>query len=337
MSGDSDYSASQSPPSPYSSAASPSSAYKATDPAADGYGPYSSPQTDPTKSSSPAAISQSFGNGVNMQPSYQANGNVDLGWDLLKPIKAIKTVRLEIEAFAVNAAVRWISEAAARGYTIIATYHSFDAINNKPASDDPKHMQAAIQFWRGNYQKLSAGGSFIINLMNEWGHNSIDAKKYADQYNQAITSVRSFYNGPIIIDLPGSGQLAKVAADAVSGAGGATPIQDQNVILSAHVYPTTWNGKGPMTPADLDILAATGRRCMIGEFGDDNTNGKTDWRAIVDYAKSLSWPVLAWAWDGDGTIMNIMRPEFQPFVSGKPFASYEINSQYADIVLPYIA
>jgi hypothetical protein len=71
-----------------------------------------------------------------------------------------------------------------------------------------------------NYKTLTAAGSFMLNIMNEWGHKTINAKSYADQYNGAIRQIRSYYGGPIIIDLPGYGQLAKVAADAVTGAGG---------------------------------------------------------------------------------------------------------------------
>ncbi|RQP98872.1 cellulase family glycosylhydrolase [Burkholderia stagnalis] len=347
--GDTDYGASQNPSSPYGASGSTDGSYAQSVPtggpygdsstasASGGYAPYSNPQSAPVSSSNPSASRQIFGNGVNLQPSYQANGNVDLGWDLLKPISSVKTVRLEIEDFSVDAAVRWISEASKRGYTVIATFHSYDAINNKSASDDPKHMQLAIQFWNSNYKKLSAAGPFTINIMNEWGHKSIDAKTYAAQYNAAVSAIRSYYDGPLIIDLPGSGQLAKVAADAVSGAGGISPIQDRNVILSMHVYPKTWNGKGPLTLADMDLLVATGRPCMIGEFGESNETPDTDWRAIVAYAKSLYWPVLAWCWDGDGGIMNIMQPEFQPFVAGKTNPYYRINSEYANIVLPFLS
>nr|WP_296650361.1 hypothetical protein [Paraburkholderia sp.] len=104
-----------------------------------------------------------------------------------------------------------------------------------------------------------------------------------------------------------------------------------------HVYPKTWNGKGPLTLADIDLLVATGRPCMIGEFGESNETPDTDWRAIVTYAKSLDWPVLAWCWDGDGGIMNIMQPEFQPFVAGKINTYYSINSAYANIILPFLS
>lgn len=333
--GGADYGASQNPADSYAPSVPTGGPYgnASTALVSGGYAPY----TKFAPVSTPSSSRRIFGNGVNLQPSYQHKGNVDLGWHLLDKIASVTTVRLEIEASAVDAAVRWIAEAKARGYTVIATFHSFDAINNKPASDDPKHMQLAIQFWSANYTKLWAAGPFMINIMNEWGHPLIDAKTYASQYNTAINAIRALhYDGPLIIDLPGFGQLAKVAADAVSGASGITPIQDQNVILSMHVYPEAWNGKGGLALADVDLLVATGRPCMIGEFGESNKTPKTDWRAIVTYAKSLSWPVLAWCWDGDGANMNIMMPEFQPYVAGTANPNYYINSQYADIVLPFL-
>jgi mannan endo-1,4-beta-mannosidase len=342
--GGSGYSGSQGPSSSYDGSNSsegyqeslaPSDGYSLSTSDGGGYSAYSQPKS--AQNTSSRLGGRLFGNGVNFQPSYQQNGDVDLGWTLLKTIGAVQTVRLEIEVTAVTAAVRWISEATSQGYTVIATFHSFEALDDKrPASDDPKWMQRAVQFWSSNYKKLSAAGPFMINIMNEWGHKSIDPKTYADQYNSAIRTIRGFYPGPLIIDLPGYGQLAKVAADAVTGAGGITPIQDRNIILSMHVYPQTYNGKAGLTTADLDHLVETGRPCMIGEFGEDNKNPNTDWQAIVTYAKSLNWPVLAWAWDGDGEIMNIIYPEFQPFVAGKTFP-YSINGQYANVVLPFLS
>ncbi len=341
------YSESQNAASPYASSTSADSSYS---PSQSGSGPYGDTSTgsssggygsDDAAQSKPAETPNTsrfmFGHGVNMQPSYSENGNVDLGWDLVKSIPSIKTVRLEIEAFAVDAAVRWISEASARGYTVIATYHNFDAIDHKPPEDDPKHMKMAIDFWNGNYKKLSAAGPFLINIMNEWGHATIKAKAFADQYNVAIREIRAYYNGPLIIDLPGSGQLAKVAADAISGAGGISPIQDRNIILSMHVYPVTWNGTSPLKPEDVDLLARTGCPCMIGEFGESNQTPNTDWRAIVTNAKSNNWPVLAWCWDGDGGVMNMMWPEFLKFVPGQPNPNYRINQDYANIVLPFLS
>jgi hypothetical protein len=46
---------------------------------------------------------------------------------------------------------------------------------------------------------------------------------------------------------------------------------------------------------------------MIGEFGTGDP-GSADWSSLVDYAKSLGWPVLGWAWNGDGGSMNMIAP-----------------------------
>lgn len=333
--GGSGYSQSQQPISPYGAQRGDYSASVPGAGSSRAYAPYTTPDPGNGRGSNSKPASRIFGNGINLQPSYQAGGEVDLGWSLMKPLSAIQTLRLEIEDFAVDAAARWIYEASTRGYTVIATYHSFKAIDHPSPADDAKHMARAIQFWNANYKKLAEAGPFIINVMNEWGHKTIGAKAYADQYNQAIAAIRSYYSGLLIIDLPGYGQLARVAADAVTGAGGITPIQDRNVVLSMHVYPQTWNGKGPLTVADLDLLAATGRPCMIGEFGESNEAPNTDWSAIVSYARLLSWPVFAWCWDGDGGVMNVMLPEFQPFVPGKTFPYY-INARYENLVLPFL-
>jgi Cellulase (glycosyl hydrolase family 5) len=349
MSGDStDYSSSQNPSSPYASATSSDTGYSPSQSTGNGYsnaasspGGYSQAQD---QQSVPASqrdnSSQIIGNGVNLQPSYSENGDVDLGWELMKSIPAIKTVRLEIESFAVDAAVRWIEEANDRGYKVIATYHNYEAIKGDRSPDyDPYYMGLAAEFWSNNYAKLRSGGPFLINVMNEWGHKTITAKNYASLYNDSIREIRLSckYNDPLILDLPGSGQLARVAADAVTGAGGISPIADKNIVLSMHVYPITWNGKTSLKQDDVALLVKTGYPCMIGEFGESFDTPNTDWRGIVTYAKANNWPVLAWAWDGDGRVMNIMWPEFLKFKPGPQNSNYKINRQYADIVLPFLS
>jgi len=64
----------------------------------------------------------SFGDGVNLQPSYFCDGDQDLGWDLMNDYPDIETVRIEIEPFSfgevattVEDAKRWIDEAGANG------------------------------------------------------------------------------------------------------------------------------------------------------------------------------------------------------------------------------
>ena len=85
--------------------------------------------------------------------------------------------------------------------------------------------------------RLQQAGSFTINLMDEWGSHAISADAFAAAYNQAIAKVRSVYGGSIVIDLPGFGQEAHTAAQAVRGQA------DTNDFDSAIILSTTF-----MTP-----------------------------------------------------------------------------------------
>lgn len=255
-----------------------------------------------------------YGNGVNLQPSYYNGGNCDLGWNLMKANTKIKTVRIEIEPNQVTNAKRWIAEAKANGYTVIATYHKSTVLG----SDNTAELTAAANWWKANYATL--GGGFVINLMNEWGSHNITASNFAAAYNNAISIVRTVYSGRIIVDIPGYGQETATAACAVKGcATGQTKINDTNIILSAHIYPGAYNqGKGRyMNTSDIDDLASSGRVCIIGEFGPIGGSG-ADWYGITNYAKSKGWTLLGWAWGGDGLGMNMITPQFQVYTAGSP-------------------
>jgi|GEM_PF-578110 len=257
-----------------------------------------------------AAAGATFGDGVNLQPSYFCGGDQALGWDLMNQYPDIETVRIEIEPFAfgevsttADDAKRWIDEAAANGKHVIATYHHYP----DNGSGDPAALQAAADFWAQHYATLSADSSFTINLMNEWGDHGVTASQYASAYDDAIATVRSqtSYTGPIVCDAPGWGQETHRLAEA------AGMISDDDLILSTHVYPSAYNqGAGSwLQPSHLDVLDQTNYPCMIGEFGS-NMSGQADWSAIVDHANDLGWPVIGWAWNGDGSSdpMNMASP-----------------------------
>jgi hypothetical protein len=253
-----------------------------------------------------------IGNGVNLQPSYYNEGNPTIGYDLMDDYPEIQSIRIEIEPFiSVNQAKQWLQGAQDIGLTVIATYHD----NNGAGlgNDIKQNLIDAANWWADNYLELRESGPFIVNMSNEWGSHNITAAAYADAYNDAIEIVRGVYGGLIIIDVPGYGQNVKVAADA------STLITDQNIILSAHIYEGAYYQ--PENRAlefnDLDQLEATGRPCIIGEFGHDatvdlNETEYADWRAIVEYARDdLNWPILAWVWNGDGgSSMNMVSPSW---------------------------
>ena len=244
-------------------------------------------------------IVYSFSNGVNLQPSYYNNGNVTFGWDLMHKYSQIKTVRIEIEPDKVEQAKSWISEAFQNGYEIIATYHNCSILG----SDNPNDLIYAAHWWVTNYNTLKQSGDFTINLMNEWGSHDQTAETYASAYNNAITIIRQVYSNNLIIDIPGWGQETDIAAAA------SILIYDQNITLSAHIYPQSWNSvqQRYIQPSDIDTLYNTNRTILIGEFGLLGS-GNTDVNSVITRAKELNISVIAWAWNGDGGDMNIITP-----------------------------
>ncbi len=249
------------------------------------------------------ASAAGIGNGVNLQPSYYNNGCVNFAWPLME---GISTVRIEIEPDKVEQAKGWLREAKAAGKTIIATYHEADDLGSDNAND----LMAAAYWWQDNYAALAAEASFTLNLMNEWGSHNQTASTFASAYNNAISAVRQVYSGTIIVDCAGWGQETHVAADASSS------IIDGSIMFSVHIYPAAWNSVTGqyVQNSDLDYLASVGGRpCIVGEFGNYSSGkpGKCDWSAVVNHAKSKGWPVLAWAWNGCGTSMNMVTPRWK--------------------------
>ncbi len=269
-------------------------------------------------------LTNGWGHGVNIQPSYYNNGYPNLGVSLMKQQTKIKTIRIEIEPDKVTQAKSWIKELKNAGYNLICTYHKASVLG----TDNTSELTAAANWWKNNYSALAANGSFTINLMNEWGSHNITADAYAKAYNSAISIVRQVYSGPIIIDAPGWGQEAAILAAAVKGYN-STKISDGNIVLSMHVYPNGWNQakNRVINTSDIDDLASTGKPCIIGEFGN-SPSGSADWSAIVDYAKSKGWTVLGWCWNGDGGSMNMVTPAWKD----NPTATSFSKSSYFSVV-----
>jgi mannan endo-1,4-beta-mannosidase len=253
-----------------------------------------------------ACSARGASNGVNLQPSYYNNGNVNFGWSLMNANTKIKTVRIEIEPGKETQARTWISQARSNGKLVIATYHKSSVLG----SDSTSELTGGGNWWKANYGSLSSAGSIQVNLMNEWGSHNISSNSYASAYNTAISLVRSVYSSNIVVDIPGWGQETLTATQATTGANG-TRLNDTNITLSAHVYPGAWNGAAGHTLNSTDLNnmgAGSGRSCMLGEFGSGS--GSADWSGMVDNCRNNGWSVLGWAWNGDGGSLNMVTPSW---------------------------
>uniref|UniRef100_A0A914DZA2 Glycoside hydrolase n=1 Tax=Acrobeloides nanus TaxID=290746 RepID=A0A914DZA2_9BILA len=243
----------------------------------------------------------------------------------MKEQTKIKTVRIEIEPdIDINLAKTWITEAKNNGYNVIATYHKHTVLG----TNDVNELTNASYWWMQNYFAL--GGDFTINLMNEWGNHNISANDYAKAYNLAI---RMVYPGRLIIDIPGWGQETGTAADAVKGTFG-TKINDTNIVMSTHIYPPACSQgcSRRLSTADLDELASAGLPCIVGEFGETGDQTRANVTEIVGYAKSKGWTTLAWTWNGDGRMMNMVDPAWIQNASATDFTL----SSYFNIVYPLL-
>jgi sugar phosphate isomerase/epimerase len=247
--------------------------------------------------------------GVNLQAGYfnpEDKGNIPLGWELMRKFDRIKTVRIEIapdEDVRIETMQRWIREANENGYKVIATYHRY----RDNGSPDEAVVRRAAQWWKTHYATLAEAGPFTINVINEWGSHSQTPESFANAYNEAIEVIRGFYDGPIIVDIPGWGQETYTAAKA------SPLIKDRNIVFSVHVYSSAYVQQGAnhwMQPSDLvNFAKAVDRPIMMGEYGGMREGG-ADWQALVQQAKDLGWTVLAWAWNGDGEGMNMVLPSW---------------------------
>jgi len=285
-----------------------------------------------TSTNATAGGGASFGDGVNLQPAYYCSGDQDLGWSLMSDNPKIKTTRIELEppswgetSSTLSDQKRWIDEATNNGYQVIATCHHYP--NN--GSNVKQDLYDAANWWADNYSYLSQDSDFIINIMNEWGSHDTTRTEYADAYNNAIDIIRSntSYTGPLVCDLSGYGQEYQICADAANN------LTDDNLILSAHIYNSAYNsdqGRYVQTQ-DLDYLDNNQPYpCMVGEFGS-KLSGDADWSALVDKAKSLGWPVLGWAWNGDGGEMNMVTPDWGSGCSGPYSKSSYFSTVYGKL------
>lgn len=268
------------------------------------------------------SYSQNHGikNGVNIQASYYNRGTVNLGWDLMKTYPEIEAVRIEIEPYRAQAALRWIREAHMNGYQVIATYHD----SNKLGSGDKEDLLDAAEWWVTHYQRLSTSGPIIINVMNEWGSHEMSEIEYADAYNEAIKTIRTVYDGQLIVDVPGFGQATTIAADAYEY------FEDQNIVYSVHIYSSAFNIEEDrwLNQDDLSYLEASGAACMVGEFCDA-VRGGADWCTLVDHCYDNGWPLFGWAWNGDGGNMNMIEPHWRDL----PLANSFEATPFMDVII----
>lgn len=124
-----------------------------------------------------------FGNGVNLQPSYYNNGDVDFAWSLMSRQTRIRTVRIEIEPNKALQARGWIQQACGNGYEVIATYHKVTVLGQDTRSE----LMDAADWWRANYMSLLTANATCIAKRGDT-LSAIAARYYGDPRRDSAIS-----------------------------------------------------------------------------------------------------------------------------------------------------
>jgi nucleoid-associated protein YgaU len=123
-----------------------------------------------------------FANGVNLQPSYYNNGEVNFAWDLMKRRPKIKTVRIEIEPDKALQVRGWIQQACGNGYKVIATYHKYTA---PLGTDNRSELTVAANWWASHYRSLLSAPAMYTTKGGDI-LSAIAARYYGDPSNYPV-------------------------------------------------------------------------------------------------------------------------------------------------------
>jgi mannan endo-1,4-beta-mannosidase len=136
----------------------------------------------------------------------------------------------------------------------------------------------------------------IINIGNEPYGNSGNETSWPTDTSNAIRRLRAAgLRHTIMVDAPNWGQdwkfIMRDNAPAVAAG-------DQNVIFSVHMYGVF--DTAAEVRAYIDSFTSRRLPLVIGEFGDNHSDGNPDENAIMSYARTQGIGYMGWSWSGNG-------------------------------------
>ncbi|GGZ24615.1 beta-mannosidase [Streptomyces nitrosporeus] len=160
-------------------------------------------------------------------------------------------------------------------------------------------LDEAVDYWTGIRSVLEGQENHVvINLGNEPYGNTGHARWTADT-SAAVGRMRSAgFGHALMVDAPNwgqdwSGTMRSNAASVFASD------PDRNTVFSIHMY-----GVYDTAAEVRDYLGAfvsAGLPIVVGEFGDNHSDGNPDEDAIMATAQSLRLGYLGWSWSGNGS------------------------------------
>ncbi len=159
-------------------------------------------------------------------------------------------------------------------------------------------LARAVEYWKSVQSAMTGQEKYVIlNIGNEpWGNSGYTGWTQATK--DAITSLRSAgFQHTLMVDAPNWGQdWAFTMRDNAASVFAADP--QANTVFSIHMYGVFDTASeindylGRFVSARLPIV--------VGEFGNDHSDGNPDEDTIFATTQQLGLGYLAWSWSGNG-------------------------------------
>ncbi|OKK13478.1 cellulase family glycosylhydrolase [Streptomyces sp. CB02400] len=160
-------------------------------------------------------------------------------------------------------------------------------------------LDQAADYWIGVKSALQGQEDYVVvNIGNEpFGNTGYAA--WTDATKAAIGKLRGAgINHALMVDAPNWGQdWSHTMRDNAASVFASDP--DRNTIFSIHmygVYDTAAEVQGY-----LNHFVDNGLPIVVGEFGDQHSDGNPDEDAIMATAESLGVGYMGWSWSGNGS------------------------------------
>ncbi|MER6674086.1 cellulase family glycosylhydrolase [Streptomyces sp. NPDC000983] len=159
-------------------------------------------------------------------------------------------------------------------------------------------LDKAASYWVGLKSVLSGQENYVIvNIGNEpYGNNNYSG--WTSATKSAIGKLRGAgINNALMVDAPNWGQdWSNTMRDNASSVFASDP--DRNTIFSIHMYGVY--DTASEVQSYLSAFRNNGLPIVVGEFGNQHSDGDPNEDAIMSYAQSMGIGYLGWSWSGNG-------------------------------------
>ena len=161
-------------------------------------------------------------------------------------------------------------------------------------------LDKAVDYWISIKDALVGQEDYVLlNIGNEpYGNTASVNASYASDNIAAIKRLRDAgFTHTIVVDAPAWGQdWAGTMRDNAAAIYAADPLGD--TVFSVHMYGVY--AQGSTVTAYLEAFRSKNLPLIVGEFGNNHSDGDVDEDTILAETKRLKIGYLGWSWSGNG-------------------------------------